>query len=1325
MSTNLPADAPQIVDLIEELTARFHAGQAVDVEVYVRAYPHYAEAIRRLLPALEALGDLHGTAEYVPARADSLEEPLAVRLNTPRAKMGARRAMRRDAEGESGQIVKATSDVMPAANQTGDRYQLAGEIARGGMGAVLRARDVDLGRDLAMKVLLEKYADRPDVARRFIEEARIGGQLQHPGVVPVYDIGRFGDRPFFTMKLVQGRTLASILAERTSAAEDRPRLLNIALLVAQTLAYAHAKGVIHRDLKPANIMVGAFGEVQVMDWGLAKVLAEGGIADEERPSRKQEHAEHISTIRKPRSDSTGGFGSDTEAGTILGTPAYMPPEQAKGEIANLDPRADVFGLGAILCEILTGRPPYGGQSFEEVRRKATSGELTDAHARLEASAADPELIALSKTCLASQASDRPANAQAVADALTKYLDGVQERLHRAELAEAEANARALEEAKRRKLALALAATVLLAVGLGGGSWLWIKADRDARRAQVTRDVNDALNRVTALREQAKASMAGVAPLFAEARAQAQRALALVENAPADPELVARVQQVQAELDLEEKDRKLIAELEEAYLAQADTAVGESRFAREQGLPRFRKALHAYGLPAGEGEPRDVAENIRRRPLAVREAVIMALDEWIDLATNPTYGIREPDLGWLRAVAVAAEPDNGWTRQFRIAQAERDESKRLATLEQMADQADVSTLPVRAVTRLAWRLQALHAGSSAIRLLERAQQEYPADFWVNHQLGVALRHVDPPQPEMAVRCYMIAVALRPGSAAAHRNLGNELYQTGKVDEALFCYRKALQLDPKDAPAVQGIGEVLEVKGQVQEAVASYRKAIELNPNLHHSYTKLGGLLLTTGQHDEAITCLRKARELAPGLPHSEYNLGLALDKAGRFDDAIACYSKAIEMAPEFPLAHNSLGLALRRRGQLDQAITCFRKAIERDLNFRDAHLNLGEAVSQKGEVDAAIVCFRKAIELDPQCAMAYTNLGASLVRKGEVEEAIVCLRKAIAIEPRQALALCNLAEIFRLQGQIDDAIAYSRQAIDIEPRLAAAHFCLGRALGAIGKTDDAIAHYGKVLEIDPNHVRARLGLGAELLTTNQFDNAAACFRAAIELDPQNALSHALLGRTLGAKGKYTEARGSFIRAFELLSADDPLRQAISDELQGCDRLVRLEERLPNILHGQDKPGSAEQSLELVKICYHKRLFVAAARLSAETFAAVPNLADDRQQQHRYNAACAAALAASGQAEDDPPPDDAAKAQLRKQALDWLRAELAAWKQFAAAAAPDSKGRIVQILTHWKKDPDLAGIRDEPALGDLPTDERGSFNQLWNDVDALLLELSGEK
>jgi serine/threonine protein kinase len=205
------------------------------------------------------------------------------------------------------------------------RYQLQGEIARGGMGAIIKGRDTDLGRDLAIKVLLDQHKDKPEVIQRFIEEAQISGQLQHPGIAPVYELGQFADhRPFFSMKLVRGETLATLLAARDDAAEDRGRLIGIFQHVCQTMAYAHSRGVIHRDLKPANIMVGAFGEVQVMDWGLAKVLPAGGIADEAKAHDQHQAPSVIQTQRSKGSDAPGTFGtigSQTRMGSVMGTPA--------------------------------------------------------------------------------------------------------------------------------------------------------------------------------------------------------------------------------------------------------------------------------------------------------------------------------------------------------------------------------------------------------------------------------------------------------------------------------------------------------------------------------------------------------------------------------------------------------------------------------------------------------------------------------------------------------------------------------------------------------------------------------------------------------------------------------------------------------------------------------------------------------------------------------------------------------------------------------------------------------------------------------------------
>ena len=184
------------------------------------------------------------------------------------------------------------------------RYRVAGEIARGGVGSVVKARDEDLGRDVALKLLLDRHSARPDMTQRFVEEAQIAGQLQHPGIVPIHELGLVGGtRPYIAMKLVKGQTLARLLENRRDVTEERQRFLGIFEQICQPLAYAHARGVIHRDLKPSNVMVGAFGEVQVMDWGFAKVLSRS-----EDPNRKQSKvSEEVSIIETLRTESGFGF----------------------------------------------------------------------------------------------------------------------------------------------------------------------------------------------------------------------------------------------------------------------------------------------------------------------------------------------------------------------------------------------------------------------------------------------------------------------------------------------------------------------------------------------------------------------------------------------------------------------------------------------------------------------------------------------------------------------------------------------------------------------------------------------------------------------------------------------------------------------------------------------------------------------------------------------------------------------------------------------------------------------------------------------------------
>ena len=345
-------------------------------------------------------------------------------------------SLREPKEARDEPIQRPGSPEIPIQNSD-SRYQLHGEIARGGMGAVLRGRDTDLGRDLAVKVLLDAHKDSPEVVQRFIEEAQIGGQLQHPGIAPVYELGQFADqRPFFSMKLVKGDTLSKLLSDRDDPTADRSKLVGIFEQVCQTMAYAHSRGVIHRDLKPANIMVGAFGEVQVMDWGLAKVLSAGGVADEKTARKKQNGETLIQTMRSVGSDSpgtVGSVGSETQMGSVMGTPAYMPPEQALGEIDMLDQRADVFGLGAILAEILTGKPPYVSDDGTQIYRMASRGKLGDCFTRLDECGADEELVSLAKQCLEVEPADRPKDANALADQVTGYLESVETKLRESEV----------------------------------------------------------------------------------------------------------------------------------------------------------------------------------------------------------------------------------------------------------------------------------------------------------------------------------------------------------------------------------------------------------------------------------------------------------------------------------------------------------------------------------------------------------------------------------------------------------------------------------------------------------------------------------------------------------------------------------------------------------------------------------------------------------------------------------------------------------------------------------------------------------------------------
>ena len=286
----------------------------------------------------------------------------------------------------------------------GTRYRLLERIARGGMGVVYAAEDETLQRRVALKVLDVPGSDG-DLPNRLIREARVLAALEHPGIVPVHDVGTLADgRVFYTMKFVEGRRLDKYVATVTSI-PDRLRLF---LRICDAVAFAHARGVLHRDLKPANIMVGPFGEVLVMDWGLAKILRPAnsnadGVTDPE-----------ATVFEKPNQLAIVGDATEISAvtghGTVMGTPGYMSPEQARGDVEHLDTRSDIFSLGALLRFLLTGKP---------------EGATAPGTVRL-----DKSLAAICAKSTAASPAERYPSVQEMALDISRYLDGLAVGAHR-------------------------------------------------------------------------------------------------------------------------------------------------------------------------------------------------------------------------------------------------------------------------------------------------------------------------------------------------------------------------------------------------------------------------------------------------------------------------------------------------------------------------------------------------------------------------------------------------------------------------------------------------------------------------------------------------------------------------------------------------------------------------------------------------------------------------------------------------------------------------------------------------------------------------------
>jgi serine/threonine-protein kinase len=1086
----------------------------------------------------------------------------------------------------------------PAASDTradgSSRYCLEEEVGHGGMGVVYRGRDASLDRTLAVKVLQERHRGRPDLERRFLEEARITGQLQHPGIPPIHALGTFPDgRPFFSMKLIEGSSLAELLGQRSGPADDQPRFLAIFAQVCETLAYAHSRGIIHRDLKPANIMVGAFGEVQVMDWGLAKVLRKEGDGSREKEDTR------VQATPPPLAPSSL---SVSEAGAVMGTPAYMSPEQARGEVDRLDERCDVFGLGAILCVILTGQPPYLGPNASAARRQAEEADLAGAHARLEAAGADAELLRLAKCCLSAEREQRPCNASEVARALAAYQEGVRQRLQRAEQERTAAQVRAREERKRRKLTAALAgATVLVVALIGAGAW-WYQREQAQRQLATVGPVTAAVEETGSLLDQGwqlwerDDDPASWGVVLQGARLALERAEGILQSGEPTEPLREQVEAMRARLDETEADQRLIAELDRIVQEQAETSARivpvEKATPIDAPPPGAqRRSPHGNGSRGGAGravvilgkESREglAAQNrIARRYAAIfrehgldvlgpdgdrvaprlrghrlKERLLASLVEWY------AHAAEGPERAQLQEVLNGADPDNRFVLN-RLHEARKDKAKQLALVAEVRD----ADLPVVVVVELTRLLRDAGAVDAAIEVVERARLRRPDSFWLNFDLADCYSRREPPRLEEAVRYFTAAAALRPQSGLALGRLGAALHARGDTDGAMRCYRTAISRDPRDAINHYNLGKAWYDKKEYDAAIRAYRDAIDCDPDLTAARHNLGIAFYVKGDHDKAIRTFRDGLAVAPKDAGLHTVLGMVLEEKGETREALSCYRAAILLDSQFTPVYCRLGMALAAEGDLDGAIRHYqtaarlaprdavihynlgtllhmnkdgegalrelRAAVACDPKMPDAHNNLGAALQEKEDTEGAIRCFRAAVEADPHYAHAHYNWGCALYHAKAVEGAMGHWRTALECDGKHARAHYNLGFVWQNRGEMGKAIRCYRAAIAGDSKFAEPHNNLGAILQAQGHLDAAVRCYRDAIQIDPRYAAAHANLGAALGARGDLKGAADSIAAAITLDPKQAKYHNDWGVLQEKKGNLEEALRSFRKAINI-------------------------------------------------------------------------------------------------------------------------------------------------------------------------------------------------
>jgi serine/threonine-protein kinase len=814
-------------------------------------------------------------------------------------------------------------------------YELLEELGRGGVGIVYKARDLRLGRVVALKVVRSGVLDGPEDAVRFRREAELAARLQHPNLVAIYEVGEWEELSYLALEYVPGVTLRQKLAGEPQPPAEAAALVQT---LARAMQHAHERGVVHRDLKPGNVLlagpVGTGVQVcpdrpggpppqwapKITDFGMARHLTEG-----------QPH---------------------TRTGEVLGTPSYMAPEQARGTSQQAGPAADVYALGAVLYECLTGHPPFQSPAVLTTLALVVAADPVAPRQLVPGVPRDLETICLK--CLQKPPERRYASAAELADDLSRFLEG--RPIHARPVGRAE---RAWRWCRRHPREAALGALAALGLGLALGGWLWLaqvradRAEQEARelheRARTVRAVHQALDEAGQLHRGA----GGAPEKLTEALAAARRAHALLPQG--EEELRGRVERALKQIALEERtarekaaqaalDLRTVRALEEA-LYGIPTAQGDARVAQSEKA--LQSAFEGHGLDLDRLPPEQAAARIKAS--AIRQALMGGLDAWL-LARK----LAGKDWKRLREVARRADPDPLRNR-LRDALVRDD----FEAIQRVGEEMVESEQPTATLEMIGPYLRVKGGNDRALAVLRAAHVRHPADFTLNFELARCCLEVAPPRLDESIRYLTAALAVRPHPWLQYQ-LALALSKRGDSDEVIDRVRQALAGLPDNLEAHELLADQLLARGVIDEALVPLRVLAAKRPSAV-VWFNLGLTQLNIGHLAEADDACRKAVALDPKAAHAHLTHAHVLQLQGRLDDALASVERALALAhaPDQKQIANFQAQNVRRLLAVAGKVPDVRAGKLRPVGRE--RLDLADLCAARGMSVTAARLFREALE----------------------------------------------------------------------------------------------------------------------------------------------------------------------------------------------------------------------------------------------------------------------------------------------------------------------------------------------------------------------------